>query len=110
MLASRGRRSPRRGAVRRLAGSWDERRRRAREVTCHFAVVTEGRRVQRGVASVDMGETLGEKELVASLQPGRGQRWASEEKAFGRLVFEVPYRDQQAGETDRLSHVGLRVP
>ncbi len=37
------------------------------QVTCHIAVVAEGRRMQRSVAFVDLSETLGKEKLVASL-------------------------------------------
>src|SRR5260221_5067462 len=41
------------------------------QVSSHLGVVAEPRSMQRGVAFVDRGETLGEEELVASRQPGR---------------------------------------
>lgn len=41
------------------------------QVSRHLRVVTEPSSMQRGVVFVDLRETLGEEELVASRQPGR---------------------------------------
>jgi hypothetical protein len=59
------------------------------QVSCHLGVVTERGSMQRGVAFVDLGEMLGEEELVASRQPGRGQRRCRVEKVRSGLVVKV---------------------
>jgi hypothetical protein len=60
--------------------------------------------MQRGVAFVDLGETLGEEELVASRQPGRRQRRCRVEKVRSGLVVKVRDRCQQPPEVHRASH------
>ena len=40
------------------------------QASCQLRVITEPRRMQRSVALVDLGKTLGEEELVASFQDG----------------------------------------
>ena len=50
--------------------------------------------MQRGVAYVDLGETLGEEELVRSRQPGRRQRRYGVEKVHSGVVVKVRDRSQ----------------
>ncbi len=73
-------------------------------------VVTEPRSLQRGVAFVDLGETLGEEELVTSRQPGRRQRRCRVEKVHSGLVVKVRDRYQQPREVHCASHGDCFLP
>ncbi len=64
--------------------------------------------MQRGVALVDLGKTVGEEELVASFQDGCRQRWRRVEKVKSGPVVKVPYRHQQLLDITCASH-GDRV-
>jgi hypothetical protein len=66
--------------------------------------------MQRGVAFVDLGETLGEEELLASRQPGRRQRRCRAEQVHSGLVVKARDRYQQAGEVHRASHGDCFLP
>ncbi len=74
------------------------------QVSCHLGVVTEPRSMQRSVALVDMGETLGKEELVAARQPGRRQRRCRAEKVHSGLMVKVRDRYQQPREARSASH------
>lgn len=54
------------------------------QVSCHLGVVTEPRSLQRGVAFVDLGETLGNEELVAFV-PTRPSPTTVSRRAISRL-------------------------
>jgi hypothetical protein len=65
--------------------------------------------VKGSVAFVNLGETLGEKELVASRQSGRRERRCRVEKVRSGLVVKVRDRYQQPRQGHCAGH-GMLLP
>lgn len=73
------------------------------QVACDLGVVAERRSMERGVAFVDLGGTLGEKELIASRYPGRRQERRRVEQ-LERDVVKVRDRYEQPREVRIVGH------
>jgi hypothetical protein len=67
------------------------------EFPCHSGVVTERRRVERRVALVDLCQSLGQEELIASSQASRHQRRSRVEKSHRSPLVARSDRFQQPG-------------
>ncbi len=77
------------------------------QIPGYLAVVSERRRVQRGVPFVDLGVTLGDEELVAACQLRRHQQRRSVKECPGQLAIARRDRDQQPGKICGVSHAAL---